>query len=222
MLVFGDGRTQGTVGGGEMEHRVTIEAAEALIDGQPRLIEYRLVDPAEGDPGVCGGEAEIYLEPFMPQPTLLIIGAGHVGQAVIDIAALLDFRTVIWDDRSELIEGLDGSAGASPDLAASGPLPTLIDDLALSPDSAVVMVTRNVGLDVEILPHLLATEARYIGLMGSDRRWQTTRKLLDEAGTSAADLDRVRSPIGVEIQAETPAEIAVSIMAEIIAQRRGA
>ena len=222
MLVFADGHTEGTIGGGEMEHRVTVEAEAALADGKPRLIEYQLVDPTEGDPGVCGGEAEIYLEPFMPQPTLLIIGAGHVGQAVLNLASLLDFRTVIWDDRAELVDDLDPTGASTTHLASSEPLAKLLDTLDLTQESAVVMVTRNVTLDVDILPKLLATPARYIGVMGSARRWQTTRKLLVEAGTASADLDRVRSPIGVEIAAETPAEIAVSIMAEVIAERRGA
>lgn len=217
MLIRADGMTLGTIGGGEMEHRVVLAAAEVLTAGRPRIVEYRLVDPSDGDPGVCGGVAEIYLEPYMPQPTLLVVGAGHVGRAVVDQAALLDFSIVVWDDRPELIADLDPD---TPTLAASGPLPDLLAEHPLTADDAVVIVTRNVALDVELLPPLLATPARYVGLMGSNRRWATTRAKLEEIGVGAADLDRVQTPIGVEINAETPAEIAVSILAAVIAERR--
>ena len=89
-------------------------------------------------------------------------------------------------------------------------------------NDSIVMVTRNVGLDLEILPHLLATSAGYIGLMGSNRRWDTTRSRLADAGIADAELDRIHAPIGIEIRAETPEEIAVSILAEVIGGRRGA
>lgn len=217
MLVYGDGRTAGTVGGGEMEHRVTIAAVEVLAEGRPRLVTYNLVDPADGDPGVCGGEAEIYLEPYMPASTIFIVGAGHVGRAVSDLAKWLGFRTVVWDDRSEIIDDAEHA-----DVPLTG---SMADALAAHPvteDTSVVMVTRNVGLDLEILPQLLATPARYIGLMGSRRRWETTRAGLVDLGLDEEVLARVTAPIGVEINAETPEEIAVSILAEVIGDRRGA
>lgn len=218
MLVFGDGRIVGTVGGGEMEHRAKLEAAEALVDGRPRLVRYGLVDPAEGDPGVCGGEAEIYLEPYMPKQNLFVIGAGHVGRAVSELAAWLGYTTVVWDDRSEVIEDLDSDkvdatvAGAITDLLAAHPV---------GANDSIVMVTRNVALDLDILPHLLATPAAYIGLMGSNRRWETTRRGLVELGIDEERLQRVNAPIGVEINAETPEEIAVSILAQVIDRHRG-
>jgi len=218
MLVHADGTTSGSVGGGELEHRVTLEAVEALADGRPRLVSYSLVDPAEGDPGVCGGEAEIYLEPFMPTPTVLIVGAGHVGRAVSELASWLGLRTVIWDDRSGMADGVDAEVAA----ALSGPIGDALAAEPLTACDSVVVVTRNVSLDVEILPQLLATPAHYIGLMGSERRWSTTRAALLAAGVEEAELERVRAPIGVEIHAETPEEIAVSILAEVIGERRGA
>ena len=219
MLVYADGRTEGTVGGGEMEHRVKLEAAQTLLDGKPRLITYTLLDPAGGDPGVCGGEAEIYLEPYMPQPTLYVIGAGHVGQAVSDLATWLGFRTVVWDDRSEVLDAVVDADHA--DVAVSGSIAEALEAHPITADTSVVVVTRNVALDLDILPHLVATPARYIGLMGSKRRWETTRAGLVDLGLAAADLDRIQTPIGVEIHAETPEEIAVSILAAVIGQRRG-
>lgn len=217
MLVFADGRTAGTVGGGELEHRVTLEAVEALAAGRPRLVSYSLVDPAEGDPGVCGGETEIYLEPYMPTPILFVVGAGHVGRAVSELAAWLGLRTVVWDDRAEMAGGVEAEAAA----ALSGPISEALAAWPLTAGDSAVVVTRNVSLDVEILPQLLATPARYIGLMGSDRRWSTTRTALLAAGIEESELARVHAPIGVEIGAETPEEIAVSILAEVIGERRG-
>jgi xanthine dehydrogenase accessory factor len=238
MLVRADGRLVGTVGGGEMEARVRAEARTALIDGRPRLLSFDLVDPTNGDPGVCGGTADIYLEPHMPDPLLFIVGAGHVGRAVVDLARWLGFRIVIWDDRPEAIAELDDlvdlgdrvggtngpavgeSAGAPPIATATGSIGEAIAAHPLGADASVVMVTRNVELDVDLLPPLLASGAGYIGLMGSNRRWTTTRAKLAEVGVETDALDRVVSPIGVEIHAETPEEIAVSILAQVVANRR--
>lgn len=220
MLVYADGATSGTVGGGEMEARVVAESLEALTDRRPRRLTYSLLDPGTGDPGVCGGEVELYLEPHMPQSTLYLIGAGHVGRAVAELAGWLEHRVVVWDDRSDLLEEVAKVEGV--DAALSGTIESALAAEPVDEHTLVVMVTRNVELDSTILPPLLATPARYIGLMGSQRRWATTRAKLEAAGVAPADLDRVQSPIGVEIHAETPAEIAVSILAEVIANERGA
>ncbi len=213
MLVYVDGTTSGTVGGGEMEARTIAECLDALTVGKPRRLSYALVDPTSGDPGVCGGEVEIYVEPYMPQRTLFVIGAGHVGAAVAHLATWLGHRVVVWDDREGIAETIDDLDDA---VVLGGSLAQALETEPIDEHTQVVMVTRNVALDVEILPHVLATKSPYIGLMGSNRRWETTRAQLVEAGHSDEELDRVVSPIGLEIHAETPAEIAVSIMAEII------
>ncbi len=228
MLVHGDGRFVGTIGGGEMEARVLTEAAAALADGAPRLLTFELLDPASGDPGVCGGTAEIYLEPHMPDPLLFIVGAGHVGRAVSDLARWLGFRVVVWDDRPEAIADLERAAKAGPGSQPSGepvrtvtgPITEALTAHPVDQHTSVVMVTRNVSLDVDLLPPLLASGAGYIGLMGSRRRWTTTRSALVDAGVVESDLDRIVSPIGIEIKAETPEEIAVSILAQVVGHRR--
>ncbi len=217
MLIYADGRTSGTIGGGEMEHRVVAAAPEVLAEGRPRLVTYSLIDPARGDPGVCGGEVDVYLEPYMPSPTLLVVGAGHVGRAVSELAHWLGFRTVVWDDR----DGIVDESSDHVDIALTGPLPDALADHPLTPDDAIVVVTRNVALDLEVLPALLDAPVGYIGVMGSRRRWSTTRAGLVERGVDEQRLDRVHSPIGVEISAETPEEIAVSILAEVVGARRG-
>ncbi len=218
MLVHHDGRITGTVGGGEMESRVIDEAKDAFITRRPRLLEYALLEPARGDPGVCGGEVQIYLEPYMPSHTIVVIGAGHVGRAVVDLADWLGYRTVAIDDRPERVtEAEMPNAGRR----LAGPLDELIAGLEITEDTSVAVVTRSVDRDAEAIPLLLQTPARYIGVMGSDRRWREVTARLAEQGIGPADLERVHAPIGIEIHAETLEEIAVSILAEII-RRRGA
>ena len=101
MLVYADGRFEGTIGGGEMESRVIAAALEVMRGGEPQLLTYALSSPAAGDPGVCGGEVEIYLEAIRPQPTILVIGGGHVGRAIVWLAHWLGQRVALSDDRPE-------------------------------------------------------------------------------------------------------------------------
>lgn len=218
MLVFADRATSGTIGGGEMEARVVSEALACLASGKPRQLSYSLVDAAAGDPGVCGGTVELFLEPHMPQPTVFVVGIGHVGQAVVELAQWLGYRVAAWDDRSDLVASVSGSAGKVEVL--SGTIQAALESRTIDEQTMVVMTTRNVSLDVDILPVLLATPAPFIGIMGSQRRWEITRQKLANAGESQANLDRVHSPIGIDIKAETPVEIAVSILAEVIGHQR--
>jgi xanthine dehydrogenase accessory factor len=218
MLVYADGQTLGTVGGGEMESRVVQAAREALADGAPRTVNYQLADPRAGDPGVCGGEVEVFIDPVRPLPTLLVIGGGHVGRALVHLGRWLGFRVALSDDRPEF---------ATPEAApgADQYLPIAAAELARSfrfhPETYIVMPTRGVPLDVEALPALLAQPHAYLGVIGSRRRWATTVKTLLERGVPREQLARVHAPMGLELNAETPEEIAVSVLAEIILLRRG-
>jgi xanthine dehydrogenase accessory factor len=218
MLVFADGTTSGTIGGGEMEARVVTEALETMASGKPRQLTYSLVDAAAGDPGVCGGAVELFLEPHMPQATVYVIGIGHVGQAVVELAQWLGYRVAAWDDRSDLVESI-GASDSSLEVL-SGSIEDAVKATPIDDQTMVVMTTRNVSLDIEVLPTLLASPASSIGIMGSQRRWDITRQNLAQAGESEANLNRVHSPIGIDINAETPVEIAVSILAEVIAHQR--
>jgi xanthine dehydrogenase accessory factor len=218
MLVWGNGRTQGSVGGGELEARVIAEAVAALADGQPRTVPYTLVDPQSGDPGVCGGEMEVYVEPYLPPPTILVIGCGHVGQAIADLAHWLGYRVAVTDDREAL---------ATPeviphaDVYLPGDFAAALAQFPITTHTFITAVTRNVLVDRQILPLLVGTDAPFIGVMGSKRRWLHTRQLLLEDGLSEADLARFHAPLGLELQAETPKEIALSVLAEIVMLRRG-
>ncbi len=218
MLIYGDGRTLGSVGGGEMESRVATAARDALRDGKPRVVPYSLVDPKRGDPGVCGGNVDVYVEPYPAPHTLMILGCGHVGRSLATLGRWLGFRVVAWDDRPELATS-DNMPDA--DIVAGG---SAVDFFAAHPiDERTYMafVTRNVGIDRQALPIALDSPAAYIGAMGSRRRWEETKRLLVADGIPAEKLARVTSPIGLELNAESPNEIAVSIMAEIIMVQRG-
>lgn len=218
MIIFADGRIEGSVGGGEMESRVVREAIEILESGEPRRLHYTFSDPSEGDPGVCGGEIEIFVEPLAQPPTLIVVGGGHVGKAVVHLAHWLGFRVVLSDDRPEF-----ATSGAVPgaDAYVACPLAELPARTRIDARTYMVLTTRGVDIDVPGLPALLESQAAYIGIIGSRRRWETSMQELQAQGVPDAMLARVHSPIGLELNAETPEEIAVSILAEIIMQRRG-
>ncbi len=220
LLVVIDGtstRTLGTIGGGEMEARCIVEATAALNDGNSRTVTYELLDAANGDPGVCGGTVELLVEPFLPTPTVYVIGCGHVGAAVVNLAKWMGYRVVATDDRVALAThaNLPGA-----DAVFAGPFVEALHAEPIGAHTSVVVVTRNMAVDLELLPLVLATSARFVGVMDSARRWATTATALKEGGVSDEALARVRSPIGLNINAETPEEIAVSIMAAVVADRR--
>lgn len=218
MLVYPDGKSLGSVGGGELENRVHAEAMRLMQDGRPILLKYPMVDTQRGDVGNCGGEVVIYLEPILPSPVLLLIGAGHVGKAVTHLARWLGFQVIVSDDRAELC-----NPQTTPEAHAyyNLSMQDLPGALKITPWTYVVLTTRGVDVDVPGLPGILNSPAAYIGVIGSRRRWLTTRKQLLGAGVPPEMLDRVHSPIGLELNAETPEEIAVSILAEIIMLRHG-
>ena len=216
MLIYPDGRLTGTVGGGELESRVIEEARAAFGAGRPQLLDYALLEPARGDPGVCGGEVQIYLEPYMPAHTILVIGGGHVGRAVVDLADWLGYRTIVVDDRPErMTEAEMPNAGQR----LVGSIAEMLAGLEVTEDTSVAVVTRSVDKDAEAIPPLLKTAAGYIGVMGSERRWREVKERLAAAGLDEADLARIQTPIGLDIHAETLEEIAVSILSEIIRLR---
>jgi len=218
MLVFPDGRISGTIGGGEMEHRVVQEALDAIQVGKPRLISYKMTDPQDGDPGLCGGQLEVYVEPILPKKAVIVVGAGHVGQAVAKLAKWLGYYLIISDDRPDFaVPNLVPDA----DVYHTGSMGELIESQQIHAQSNLVLTTRGVDLDSAGLPAILATEAAYIGVIGSKRRWETTRKMLLESGIHAEQISRIHSPMGLELHAETPEEIAVSILAEIIMLSKG-
>ncbi|MEP7292990.1 MAG: XdhC/CoxI family protein [Chloroflexota bacterium] len=219
MLIYADGTFVGTVGGGAMESLVIGEAVASLSDGQTRMCSYTLNDLKAGDPGICGGTVEVFVEPLVIVPTLLVIGGGHVGKALAQLGKWMEYRVILSDDRpefcnSEYLPGMDSYVICKP--------AEITQQVKIDQHTHIAAVTRGLPVDIHLIPALLATEAPYIGLIGSRRRWALTVKALkEERGLTDGQLARVHAPIGLELQAETPKEIAVSIMAEITMLRRG-
>ena len=216
MLVYPDGKFIGTVGGGELESRVIQAAVDSVKTGKAQNLSYTMADPARGDPGVCGGTVEVFVEPILPPATIVVIGGGHVGKAVVHLAKWLGFRVAVSDDRAEFCNP-DSVPGA--DAYYPVPMADLPNQLNVTPQTYLVVTSRGSAIDAAGMPSLLASEAAYIGVIGSKRRWLTTVKALKEKGLPEEQIARVHSPMGLELNAETPEEIAVSILAEILMLR---
>jgi xanthine dehydrogenase accessory factor len=201
-----------------MENRVLQACVSAINTGKPSTHTERLMDPGNGDAGVCGGTVEMFIEPLLNTPTLLVVGAGHVGRALVHLAKWAGFRVLLTDDRSEICTP---AVAPGADVYLPGPLAKQLAQVELTANTFVALVTRGYPIDVNLLPMLLASPVAYIGVIGSQRRWLTAKEALLKNGTLEQDLARVRAPIGIEIHAETPEEIAVSIVAEMIGVLRG-
>lgn len=217
MLIYPDGRIEGTIGGGDMEGRVIKEALAALTDGETRILSYAFRDVQKGDVGVCGGEVEVFVEPLLPKPQVIIAGGGHVGKATAHLAQWLGFHVVVTDDRAEYATP---EAVPNADEHIHCPLSELPSRTRIDANSYVLLTTRGMPVDIEGLPALLETNAGYIGVIGSRRRWEVCVEKLRASGTADDAIARITSPIGLELNAESPEEIAVSIMAELIMLRR--
>jgi len=213
MLVYPDGSFVGTVGGGELENRVQTAALNSIENGEYQTILYSMVDPSRGDPGVCGGTVEVFVEPILPPAMVVVIGAGHVGKAVVYLAKWLGFKVAVSDDRSEFCtpESVPGGDAYYP-----VEMGKLAEQLKVTRQTYIVVTSRGSNVDAAGLPSLLESDAGYIGVIGSKRRWLTTVKALKEQGVAEELIQKVHSPIGLELNAETPEQIAVSIMAEIL------
>lgn len=212
MAIWEDGRTMGSVGGGELERRVLAAAQEVFATGQPMRLEFSLRD--SGDAGICGGDAEVFLELVAAKPRLVIIGGGHVGNALSRLGALLDFRVIVMDTR-ELDPALFPPSVQLVRLESYEAIPKEWFD---AHTCAVIMTPNHMG-DREALAQLVNMPLAYLGMIGSRRKVQVTFQTLRECGVSEEALARVHAPIGLDIGAETPMEIAVSIAAEIIQER---
>src|SRR5512141_609803 len=179
MLVYADGHFIGTVGGGDLEHRVMDEAWIAISEGSARTLKYSMVDPSRGDPGVCGGTVEVFVEPILPPAMIVVIGAGHVGKAVVHLAKWLGFRVAVSDDRPEFCnpESVPGADAYYP-----VEMGKLAEQLKINRQTYIIITSRGSNVDQEGLPGLLESNAAYIGVIGSKRRWLTTVKGLQAKG----------------------------------------
>ena len=219
MLVYADGRTLGTIGGGCYESDAFGKAREALRTRKSRLVEYELTDDFAEETGlICGGQMQVFIEPIEPPPQLVILGAGHVGLQLGRLAPALGFRVTVVDDRERFA---NRERFPDADNVVVDSIPDWIDRTPLSSAAYVVVLTRGHRQDYDAVLALADRELRYVGLIGSRAK---VAKVVDRAlaeGVSPDWLRTVHSPIGLDIGAVTPEEIAVSILAELIAVRRG-
>ena len=219
MLVYADGRTVGTIGGGCYEHDAFWKAREAIASGQPALIRYELSDDfAEENGLICGGQMEVYVEPLTAAPRLYIVGAGHVGWHLARLAQEAGFRIHVVDDREKF-----ANAERFPEAAdiVVDEISSWLESAEIPPESYVTIVTRGHQHDLSALRALARRPLRYLGMIGSRAKVTRVYDALVAEGIDADALKRVHAPIGFDIGAVTPAEIAVSILAEMIAVRHG-
>src|SRR5471030_75141 len=219
MLVFGDGRTVGTIGGGCHENDAFGKAREAILSRAPLLIHYELDDDFAQETGlICGGQMDVYIEPIEPSPELFIVGAGHVGFHLARIAQEVGFRVHVVDDREKFAN--EERFPSAVEIVVED-IPAWIGRTTLPAHAYVVIVTRGHTNDLDALRALAPRDLRYLGLIGSRAKVARIYDELSAAQMPAETLQRVHAPIGLDIGAVTPQEIAVSILAELIAVKHG-
>jgi len=215
MVVMSDGTSVETIGGGVLERQVIADALTILAAGVTRSERYELREEGAHALGaLCGGEATVFFEVYAPARTLLIIGAGHVGQKLSSFAKLLDFRVVVLDARQDMV-----TAARFPDadqLICGAPAQAA-EVFTIGATTHVVILTHGHLHDKAALRSVIASPAASIGMIGSVNKVRTLFAQLREEGLSSESLERVHAPIGLDIGAETPAELALCIMAEIVA-----
>ncbi len=220
ILVRDDGSIVGTVGGGCVEAEVWSAAQDVMREEKPRRLHFNLNAKPEYDAGlVCGGSLDIFIEPILSTPSLYLFGAGHVSLSISKVASLAGFETIVSDDR----EAFANSERFPEALEThAGPWEEIFPQLKISELSYIVIATRGHKGDLACLREALKTPARYIGMIGSKRKIIEFSKALDAEGAAPERLEQVHSPVGLAIGALTPEEIAVSVVAEMIAVRRNA
>jgi xanthine dehydrogenase accessory factor len=219
MLVHADGRIEGTIGGGCLEAEMAWRAREAIEGRRPKLVSYDLTPDQAGEDGlVCGGRMQVFIEPIEGTPVLCLFGAGHVAQPLARLAKACGFRVELADDR---VKFANPERFPEADLVVVDEFSAAATRMTLGPNSYAVVVTRGHKGDADALRAVLGRGLRFVGLLGSRPKVVHIFAALQERGVSLEELATVHAPLGLEIGAQTPDEIAVSILAEMIAVRRG-
>jgi xanthine dehydrogenase accessory factor len=219
MLVREDGSIAGTIGGGCVEAEVWAAAKEVMQDESPRKMVFNLNNDARYDNGlICGGTLEVFVEPILPQPTLYLFGGGHVSMAVAKAASAAGFAIGVVDDR----EAFANTERFPMALEVHTSYEEAFAKLHPNAASYLLIVTRGHKEDMRVLAWAVRTEARYVGMIGSRRKVLSVYKALENEGYKPEEFERVFAPMGLEIGALSPEEIAVSIVAELIVVRRNA
>ncbi|HUI84763.1 MAG TPA: XdhC/CoxI family protein, partial [Candidatus Binatia bacterium] len=218
MLVRDDGSIAGTIGGGCVEAEVWQAAREVMEEEKPRSLTFNLNNNPKYDTGlVCGGTLEIFIEPILPPTLLYIFGAGHVAYNLYKVATIAGFEVTVVDDREAY-----ANRQRFPDAreVIAGDFEAVTARLNPPEGAYIVIVTRGHRDDMRVLRWAVNLRARYLGMIGSKRKTISIYRELEKEGIPAGKFDRVHAPVGLEIGAVTPEEIAVAIVAEMIAERR--
>lgn len=219
MIVYADGTIAGTVGGGKFESLVIEESLDCLARNQTSLKTWPLREDAPDSFGaICGGEVTVLIEPHAAAETILLVGGGHCAQAIAKLAAECGFHVTVVDDRAEIL-----ARCTAAHCRVDGAAPACIAVQDWARPAAVVIVSRHYDIDREALAAVLKKGgASYVGMIGSRRKVRRVYDQLQQEGVSAEALDAVHAPLGLDIGADSPAEIAVSVLAEILMVLRGA
>jgi xanthine dehydrogenase accessory factor len=218
LLVREDGSMVGTIGGGCVEAEVWNAAREVIATEKPKHMHFSLGQDAAYDNGlICGGQLDVFVEPVVPQPAAYVFGAGHISKSLSKIANMAGFRTVVIDDR-EMFANRERFPEA--DEVHAGEYEEVFPKLAINETSYIVIVTRGHRDDMRVLKWAVSTNARYISMIGSKRKVINVIRELEKEGLPASAFERIYAPMGFDIGAITPEEIAVSVVAEMIAMRR--
>ena len=220
MLVFPGGETMGTIGGGAVEQLAAKDAENCIAEGTGRCVTYDLTAPDSGTGMVCGGKIAVFIEVFSAQPLLIQCGGGHVGRCILRLARFLGFRTLLIDDRDA--GALDGAASLADRFLQTYDFTGTIAGLDVPAGSCGVIATHGHVQDGNALRGMLQKDLLYTGMIGSRKKISVLFDALRQEGIADAELARVRAPIGLDLGSETPEEIALSVLAEILLVRSGA
>ncbi|MFC1971197.1 XdhC family protein [Chloroflexota bacterium] len=219
MLVRTDGNILGSIGGGVIESHVCKKAREVIEKGKPLKLLAGLNgnEYGGGETVICGGQMEVFIEPIIPPPGLFIFGGGHIALPLSRIAKISGFRVVLIDDRAEFA---NSQRFPEADLIIAEHYDKAFSTLKIGESSYIVIITRGHKYDEQVLKLSLGTRAGYIGMIGSRKKIDTIYSHLLDEGVSQEQINKVHAPIGIDINAETPEEIAISIIAEVIKVKR--
>ncbi len=220
LLVREDGSMLGTVGGGCVEAEVWNAAREVMETERPRQMNFSLGQDAAYDNGlICGGQLSVFVEPVVPQPRVFIFGAGHISKSISKVAVLAGFSSAVIDNREAFA---NRERFPEADEVYAEEYEEVFPKLPIRDTSYVVIVTRGHRDDMRVLRWAVETNAKYIAMIGSKRKVINVAKQLEKEGVPRPALERVHAPMGLNIGAITPEEIAISVAAEMIAVRRKA
>jgi xanthine dehydrogenase accessory factor len=218
LLVREDGSIVGTVGGGCVEGEVWAAAREVIETEKPKHLTFNLGQDAAYDNGlICGGQLNVFIEPVIPQPRAIIFGAGHISKGLSKVITLSGFLTTVVDDREQFA---NRERFPEADEIFAGEYEAIFPRLIVHDSTYIIIVTRGHRDDMRVLKWAVDTPARYVAMIGSRRKVISVIRELEREGIPRERFERVHAPMGLDIGAITPEEIAVSVAAEMIAVRR--